>query len=646
MINKDKDQTIAALRAEINTLKTVIARLPGNVYWKNAEGKYLGCNTNFAIISKLNSPDEIYNKTDSDILDVELAEKISQTDISVVKNRKEIYKEEDGVDSNGNAAIYLSQKSPLFDLEGNVIGILGVSIDITDRKQMEENLKIAKQKAEAANRAKSRFLATISHELRIPLTSILGFGSLMEELNIKNKKEKEYIKHIIYSGSYLLSLINNLLDYNRLETDNFELINLPLNLKKLMADVISMLSGAAKLKNLSLQLDYPENIPYQVIGDSRVIQQILVNLVGNAIKFTEKGHVIARVKCLEDSAESTELQIAIEDTGIGIPKNEQTSVFKRFYQVGNVYTRNTSLTGTGLGLAIVKNLVKLMGGKISVTSKLNVGTTFYFTSQFKKTTLSDIPAFPYANSVKILIVQDDAQSHYVFTLLTHLNYDTTNSKDALNTLFTAQQKKQPYDIVIIDTDSTYIQPNKLIGLFQEQNNLHQPLVVVLSKKRLSKKKNTQLKYIEISAQLQTAPTFQQSLTVAWEKWQKGDKQPYVLLVEDDPIVQIVHTKMFESLGAIVDVVGAANEALAMLKNKYDILFVDLGLPDIDGFELIQTIREQRNPTPIVALTGYSEEEERQRCLQVGANEVAIKPIPKNELGKLVLRYTSKRITTD
>ena len=132
MTNKDKDQTIAALRAEIDTLKTVIARLPGNVYWKNTEGKYLGCNTNFAIIAKLNSPDEIYNKTDSDILDSELADKIYQTDISVIKNRKEIYKEEIGVNSLGNAATYLSQKSPLFDPEGNVSGILGVSIDITD----------------------------------------------------------------------------------------------------------------------------------------------------------------------------------------------------------------------------------------------------------------------------------------------------------------------------------------------------------------------------------------------------------------------------------------------------------------------------------------------------------------------------------
>lgn len=519
MTDSDKDQTITQLNEEIKTLKSAIALLPGNVYWKDTQGRYLGCNNNVAKILKLNSPEEIVGKSDADLMDKEFAGKTNQVDLKVVKNKNSISAEEPGFDEHNNPAIYLTQKSPLLDHEGKVKGILGVSLDITDRKRAEENLKIAKQKAEAANRAKSRFLATISHELRTPLTSILGFASLMEELKVENAKEKEYIQNIAYSGSYLLSLINNLLDYNRLETGNFQLLNLPLDLKKLIADIINMLSGAAKLKNLPLELDYPENIPHQIIADRRGIQQILINLIGNAIKFTEKGRIVVRVTCSKDTDKFAELHIAVKDTGVGIPKHEQTSVFKRFYQLGNVYTRNTSLNGTGLGLAIVKKLVKLMDGKITVTSKPDEGSTFCFIATFNKTSLTDTP------------IDLDPSQHAI--------------------------------------------------------------------------------------------------------------KAHVLLVEDDVIIQIVHKKLLESLGVTVDIVGSAKEALAKLNNNYDILFIDLGLPDIDGFELISKIRARHDrisELPIIALTGYSEEEERQRCLQVGADEVAIKPISKKALGQLIARY--------
>lgn len=522
MINQDKDNLIAALQAEIDTMKTIISMMPGHVYWKNSDGRYMGCNNNLAKVLKLSSPDDIIGKTDADLTGVDIADKTTKVDSDVLKNQNELRTEEEGFDADGKPALYLTQKSPLLDRQGQVKGVLGVSLDITARKHTEEKLRIAKRKAEAASRAKSQFLALISHELRTPLTSLLGFVNFLDQETLSEEDKKLYIQHIVNSGSYLFSLINNLLDYNKLETNKYELFSVPFDLKKLMEDVVSMLSGAAKFKNLTLSLEYEDDIPKCVIGDGRILRQILVNLIGNALKFTEKGCVTLTVNCLEQSLNSAKLRIAVKDTGVGIPIHEQNAIFKRFYQSGNVYTRNTSLTGTGLGLAIVKRLAKLIDSKIELESVPNQGSEFYFTVDF-----------------------------------------------------------QTSDIRI----------------------------------------QTQPRKIEVEI--------------------KHSQHPRVLLVEDDALIQIVHKQMLQELGCIVEVAECANKAISMLNNDYDLLFVDIGLPDMTGFDLIKMMRQEHlseREIPIIALTGYSEEEERQQCFYSGADEVAIKPITKAALGKILEHY--------
>lgn len=522
--DQDKDQIIASLQSEIDTLKAVIAMMPGNVYWQNQKGEYLGCNNNMAKTFNLSSPDELIGKTNASFMDQELLEYITNIDNEVLTTKKEKRLEETGFDSHGHTAIYLTQKTPLFDRHGNIQGILGISLDITARKHIEDKLKIAKQKAEAANRAKSKFLAMISHELRTPLTSILGFVNFLQQENLAEQEKKQFIQHIINSGSYLFSLINNLLDYNKLEADKYELITAPINLKNLIDDVMNMSGGMTSKKNIHFSVEYDTTAPEYVICDSRVLRQILVNLLGNAVKFTEQGYVKVIVKCIATTENSTELQIAVEDSGIGIDENHQRSVFKRFHQLGNVYTRNNSLTGTGLGLTIVKKLVKLLGSKIELISELNKGSTFYFTAHF-----------PTVNPV---------------------------------------------------------------------------------------------------SQQETSPKESSSKTLITQKIK-------ALLIEDDALIQIVHRQMLEVLDCEVDIADCAETALSMLKNSYDVIFVDIGLPDMSGFELINLMKQKHlrsHPVPIIALTGYSEEEEKQKCLAAGANEVAVKPISKVSLGRLLERY--------
>ncbi len=515
---KNKDDTITALKKEINTLKTIISIMPGHVFWKDTNSNYLGCNNNVATLFKLDSPEEIIGKNDLDLLDEEEAKELRRIDLDILKNKQEIRIEELGKDAAGLPAHYITQKTPFYDSQGIIQGTLGISLDITKRKQIEETLRIAKKKAEAANKAKSKFLAMISHELRTPLTSILGFVSFLEQNNLASSEKKQYIQHIIDSGSYLLSLINNLLDYNKLETNNYQLSPHSFDLKDLMNDVINMQSGTAKLKKINLILDYDLNTPQRIMADSHALRQILVNLIANAIKFTSKGQVILRTHCAESkSGFSTELTISVEDSGMGIPPDKFELIFKRFYQVGDVYQRNKSLTGTGLGLSIVKKLINLMGSKIEVKSQIDVGSTFSFT----------------------------------------LNLPTELLKTAA-------------------------------------------LPHILSPKKYN-----------------------------------------ALLIEDDILIQIVHKQMLEELSCEVAVAQCAQEALNVIKKNYDIIFIDIGLPDMSGFELIKIISQKYLAThevPIIALTGYSEEDDKQQCLLAGAKEVAIKPISKAALGKLLKNY--------
>jgi two-component system sensor histidine kinase/response regulator len=388
-----------------------------------------------------------------------------------------------------------------------------------------------------------------------------------------------------------------------------------------------------------------------VLGNNRVIRQILINLIGNAIKFTDKGHVTTRVRCIKETATVATLEISVEDTGTGISPEEQQVVFKRFTQLGNVYTRNSSLTGTGLGLAIVKKLVKLLGGKICVKSALNKGSLFYFTCNFPKITQLDAPWLPYAANVKILVVQDNPGDNYIHTLLANTLYDIATHDEALNTLLSAQQGMQPYDIILIDhVDETL--SNELLNSLRSQPNLNPPLPILISADQSSLIQNDRITRISLTPDTIDVKKFQNDLKQAWEKWLAQSRKlipqviehPHVLIIEDNALIQIIHKHMLEELGCKVDVTESASQALEMLKQKYDMLFVDIGLPDIAGFDLIKKIRQQDDrlaEIPIIVLTGYSEDEERQHCLRAGANEISIKPVSKDTLAKILKRYMIK-----
>jgi two-component system aerobic respiration control sensor histidine kinase ArcB len=508
---------------EIFSLRKIIALMPGNVYWKNKSGQYVGYNDNFLKIVRhllKTTTTEIIGKTDVEILGKPAGETIVKVDQKVIETNTEWVMEENALNIDGQPAIYLSRKIPLQNSAGEIAGILGVSIDITDRKRMEEELKIAKEKAEAASRAKSQFLSITSHELRTPLTGIIGMANFLESGTLTPVEEEEYAKHILAAGKHLLAIVNDILDFAKLEADKFELVATPVDLKALIEEATMMLTATAKNKGLTLLIDYAATVPHRILGDSRALRQIIVNLVGNAIKFTAQGNVAIHVYCLQHDAKSAQLEIAVADTGVGIPEEQRELIFERFKQIESAYNRTQG--GTGLGLSITKKLVGLMNGEITVKSEIDKGSTFscVITFPLQEQAILESPWARYEANTRILVIDDTTRGEVTCKHISPAHCQTCTGDEALNNLLSAQQLNHPYDVIIIDKELASMDPFYLLRAIQLQKTLHQPLSLLLVSDASNVEKQTAIAhgFFDVLLKSHQPTTLQTALTVAWEKW--------------------------------------------------------------------------------------------------------------------------------
>jgi PAS domain S-box-containing protein len=620
--------------------------LPVAFYWMDRNGYFLGGNDIEVALLGLPSLNDLIGKHSDEVCTPVAWQGSKQ----VMETDQVMTLEESHIKPDGEKVYYLSIKCPIHNAYNKVIGLLGLSIDITERKKMEEELRIAKEKAEAASRAKTQFLATTSHELRIPLTGVLGLTGFLKAGDVTAEEQKQYISHIDGCATHLLSIVNDILDFSKLEAEKFELTTSPIDLKAIIEETAMLLTASAKIKNLDLLVCYEPNTPNNILADSRAIRQILTNLVGNAIKFTEHGHVAIKVRCLIQDSITAKLEIVVEDTGKGIPADKLDAVFERFYQVQDAYVRNDARNGTGLGLSITKKLVDLMNGTIHATSQVDKGTQFTLAVEFplQSNAITELPWAPYAANVKVLIVHDNAARAEV--LCKHLgtaNCFTTNSNKAADEILSAQQMAQPYDVIIVDQQIQYISPADLLRILKQSKKLHKfmPILLMTSGTRMEKQLAQADGFFETIVKPVQPIAFQTALTSAWERWtelhEKTGAGTKVLLVEDDPIVQLVHKKMLGNLGYQVDIAENGEKTIMMAKKGYALIFIDIGLPDMNGFDLIKTLRaqEDRNrKAALIALTGHTGDSEKQICLDAGADEVASKPIREQELQQILERY--------
>ena len=451
-------------KTHLEYLDMVIAELPGNVYWKNKDRVYLGGNSRAAQVAGLSSRHEFAGKTDYDFAKLcgwsqGVAESFRRVDAEVISTGVSSVNEEKFKQSDGTDVVMLTTKAPLRDENNEIIGMVATSLDITILKRVESELKVAKEKAELANQAKSQFLATISHELRTPLNGILGMSDLLLNREIPNDVS-EFVNDIKQSGKHLLALVNDILDFAKLESGNLVLLNRPFNLYSLINESISNLDLQANEKGILLTANYAHSAPQLLIGDPLRLRQILINLIGNAIKFTNQGAIEVEVKCEKQNTNQATFYFSVKDTGIGIKQDLLDKVFERFTQLDADYGRRYE--GTGLGLSICKALVSAMGGTIGVESKIDEGSLFWFripltlqpniTEHMDTMQIKEEPEHYTLSADKkssVLLVEDNEMNQKIMSLmLEDLGYDITTANSGKST--EALLKNNTYEFVLMD----------------------------------------------------------------------------------------------------------------------------------------------------------------------------------------------------
>lgn len=540
-----------------NYYENIISSMPGNVYWLNRECVLLGGNTNLAQMFGLNSYKDLAGLTYEQMSQLAnwnegQGESFRKNELTVMKTGvPRLNVEELPVIIDGEKKYYISNKVPLKNMTGEVVGVLGISLDITDKKLIEQDLIVAKEKAEAASRAKTEFLANMSHDMKTPLAGIVTTAEALISDKTISAQGREFSQIISSSGKQLADFFTSCLDLSKMEMTEWASQSSTFSIKKLLEDIQALYLPKAISSHLMLEIECDRALPEAVNGHHDSLYRVLLNLVGNAIKFTKQGSVTVRaslLKRLDDKTILVELQV--HDTGMGIPEDKHAAIFEKLYRVKPSY--ESQVEGSGIGLYIVDQYVKRMDGKIRVDSKVGEGSTFTVT-------------------IPLQVAMSESLKQ---TPMSKLNSDVA---------------------IPITTQTRTI--NDAIS-------------------------------DNATANLET------------------DHLPKVLLVEDNPMIQFVTKNLLNTAGFAVDLAGSGEEALEMVEpNKYGLIYMDIGLPGMTGYQTAKAIREKEKQlsaaieVPIIALTGHGAVDVLAFCDDAGMQGILSKPISREQAQVLWKHFT-------
>ena len=660
---------------------SLVHSIPACFIRKDREGRIVFANEKAAVLLGVR-PEDMVGKTVADFYHAELAEGARMEDRQVIETGLVV---EDIFDAlvDGQKRYFASRKGPVRNEQGQITGIQSIFWDITEQRLAEEalnrereELRAAKIAADEANRAKSDFLANMSHEIRTPMNAIIGITDLLLQTDLTSTQE-EYLRMVQDSGEALLNLINDVLDFSKIESGKFQLDQQPFDLREVLGDALKGLGFRAHGKGLELACHIDPNIPALLIGDGYRLRQVVVNLIGNAIKFTDSGEIVLEIHCRQRTDTDVQLHFAVSDTGIGISPENCEKIFREFEQADASTTRRFG--GTGLGLAICARLVELMQGRIWVESILDAGSKF----QFEINLLIDpdhdvsVEASPVnLNETKVLVVDDNATNRRILKdMLTNWGMQpvtTSGGASALQALRDAAEENDAFRLIISDFNMPEMDGRMLVEAVLERSLLGSDAIIMLTS-GIRSDDTRMLEELGVKVLLLKPAKQSEIYNAVVHSLSRGDSNPrklknetqlpasnradgaatktsspaaslpslHVLLAEDNTVNQKLAIAILERAGHRVTVAENGVKALSAIdKESFDLVLMDVQMPEMDGLTATRKLRQQEESTgqhlPVIAMTAHAMQGDRENCLAAGMDEYLSKPIRAATLERVLM----------
>jgi PAS domain S-box-containing protein len=651
----------AALLEERQLLHTLMDNLPDKIYFKDRDSRFTRINRAHAKAFGLKNPAQALGKTDFDFFTGEHARQAYADEQEIIRTGQPMLaKEEKETWPDGHVTWASTTKMPLCDTNGNILGTFGVSRDITGRKQAEQELHDAKEAAEAANRAKSEFLAMMSHEIRTPMNAIIGMTELALDTPL-SLEQRDYLNRVKESTDALLTLINDILDFSKIEAGRLSLDLGKFDLQDTLSNTMRDLAPRADEKGLELTWEALPDIPAHLVGDPGRLRQVLLNLVGNAIKFTERGEVDLRVEIDSRGEDWVALHFCVTDTGIGIPPEKQQRIFEVFMQADSSTTRKYG--GTGLGLAISSRLAALMQGRIWLESEPQKGSRFHFTARFGL--VKEPPPEPttrakvHLQGTRALVIDDNATNRRILeATLKRWSMQPTlagNGPEGLAAMRRARGMGEPFPLVLLDAQMPGMDGFSVVERIKQDPTLAGSPIVMLTSAG-QRGDATRCRALGISAYLikpvrpselleaillvlgRTTQEKQGPELVTRHTIREARRKLRILLAEDNAINRELVIRLLQKRGHTVLTATSGGEAVEMWEKDphgFAVILMDVQMPDVDGFRATAMIREKERISgkhvPIIAMTAYAMKGDRERCLGAGMDGYLPKPIRHQDL---------------